>query len=167
MNFKFLSLCSVLTLGAAFQTADAAPDLIAQFPVKGGVAGASTSKKRGPSQSQLALKGAFPSVAKAQLSGALDAKNLALATKTVGKTAIFSGVVDRVYLPKSGKTVLLNFAKDYKTALVGSVMAKDYRQFPDLTKLKGQRVAVKGKVVLYKGLPQIELSGPGAIRLVK
>ncbi len=157
----FLLFCAIF-LGIVLQYALAAPDLLQQFPVE-----TAPVKKRGAAQSQVALKGAFPGVAKSALKGAIDAKNLTLAMKTVGKVAVFSGTVVKVYAPKSGAMVLLNFDKNYKNALVGSVKARDFRRFPDLNSLEGQRVALRGKVVLYKGAPEIELSQSGAIRLVK
>lgn len=148
---------------AILPPAHAAPDLLQQFPVKAAL----KTRTRGAAQSQVALKSAFPTVAKASLKGALDPKNLAVARQAVGKEALFSGVVTTVFSPKSGAIVLLNFAKDYKTALVGSVKASNFRQFPPLQNLKGKRVALRGKVVLYKGAPEIELIQKGAIRLVK
>lgn len=132
----------------------AAPNLLEQFPVRNAV----RSKPRG---------GAFPSVSKAQLTGALDARNLALLNKSVGKTALCIGVVDKVYAPKNGAMVLLNMAPNYKTALVGMVRARDFRQFPNLQLLKGKRVALRGKIVSYRGKPEIELTAPGAIQIVK
>lgn len=159
-----VTLIACLAISAS---AHAAPTLLQQFPVKAAPKTASKTRMRGAAQSKVALKSAFPTAPKASLKGALDVKNLAAAAKSVGKVALFSGVVERVYAPKSGAFVLLNFAKDYKTALVGSVRAKDFRVFPDLQNLKGKRVALRGKVVLYQGLPEIELMNAGAIRLVK
>lgn len=160
-NSLFLAFYATF-VGTLFQNALGAPDLLQQFPVK-----AAPAQKRGVQQSKIALKSAFPNVSKNALKGALDAKNLAISKKSVGKVAVFTGTVVRVYAPKSGAMVLLNFAQNYKSALVGIVKKQDFRRFPDLQTLKGKPVALRGKVVLYKGAPEIELSQSGAIRLVK
>ncbi len=155
-------------LGLSFCLASAAQakDLLKQFPVKPTPAKAG-ARAAGPSQSRLALKGAFPVVASKQLQGAVAATNLAAAKKLVGKNALFVGVVTQVFAPRSGSIVLLNFAPDYKTALVGAVKAADFKKFPPLQSLQNKKVALRGKVISYKGRPEIELTGAGAIRMVK
>lgn len=137
------------------------------FPVKSGTAASTSAKPRGAAQAKVALKSAFPTVAKSALKGALDAQNLAVFAPLTGKNAMSVGVVTMVYAPKGNSIVLLNFAPNYKSALVGAVSAKHFRLFPDLQKLKGQRVALSGKVVRFKGQPEIELTNAGAIRIVK
>lgn len=139
-------------------------DLLQQFPVKNAPAKA---RGAGQQQSKVALKTAFPTVASSQLGGAIAATNLAAAKNSVGKDALFVGVVTQVFVPKSGSVVLLNFASNYKNALVGVVKAADYRKFPPLQSLKNKKVALRGKVISYKGRPEIELTNAGAIRVVK
>lgn len=126
-------------------------------------------KPKSKPQAQLAAKGAFPVVKAAdpKVKSALAATNLAGAKKWVGKTATIVGTVDKVYLPKSNNLVLLNFAKDYKKALVGAVKSKDYAKFPPLVQLQGKKVLLSGKIINYKGAPEIEIDKAGAISLVK
>jgi hypothetical protein len=139
-----------------------AQDLLKQFPIRGEAA-----PRKGPSQKTVARKSAFPFVSAASLSRVNKAFDLAAARKQIGKNARFVGVVTQVYTPKSGSIVLLNFAKNYKTALVGVVKARDFAQFPNLQNLRAKKVALSGKVISYHGRPEIELRAPGAIRLVK
>ena len=79
----------------------------------------------------------------------------------------FVGVVDKVFAPKGSNIVLLNFAKNYKSAVMGAVKVKNFGAFPDLAQLKGKKVTMTGKVVIFKGAPEVELEKAGAIKLVK
>ncbi len=98
---------------------------------------------------------------------ALPATDLAGAKKQVGKAAAFVGTVDRTFTPKGNGLVILNFAKDYKTAVTGVVRAKDFAKFPDLKALQGKKVLVSGTVQDYKGRPEIALSAPSQVKIVK
>ena len=159
---------ALLLLGGLLAIVPAhAQKLTGQFPVKPGKAPGKSAKPAGPPQSARAAKGAFPVVKATAIKGAVVATDLAAARKLSGKTATFVGVVDKVYAPKSNGVVLLNFAKNYKTALVGAVQAKDFAAFPNLAQLKGKRVAVSGKVVIFKGAPEVMLEKAGAIKIVK
>jgi DNA/RNA endonuclease YhcR with UshA esterase domain len=127
-----------------------------------------TKPERKP-QSAVAAKGkSFATVAAtdAAVKNAGKADDLDAAKKQIGKTAAFTGTVDRVFAPKGNSVVLLNFAKDYKKAVVGAVAAKDFAAFPDLKTLKGKKVLVSGKVVEYKGQPQLELTDAAQIKII-
>lgn len=157
MKTSFLLSATVLIASAA-----QAQDLLKQFPVRNPPA-----KFAAQSQGKVALKSAFPTVSSKQLRGALAATDLVAARKSIGKTALVVGVVSEVFTPKSGSIVLLNFASNYKNALVGAVKAADFRKFPPLQSLKNKKVALRGKVITYRGRPEMELQTAGAIRLVK
>src|SRR4051812_30030817 len=78
----------------------------------------------GPGQSESASKSArFGSVSRTdkEYTQALDTKDLAGAEKLIGKEGSFKGTVARVFAPKSNNLVILNFAKDYKTAVTAVV----------------------------------------------
>ncbi len=160
MMNRFFLICATL----APLTSLHAQNLATQFPVK---PPAKARKPAGPPQSKVAAKGAFPFVKAAAVKGAKPATDLAGAKKLVGKTVTFVGTVDRIFAPKGNSMVLLNFAKDYKKALVGIVTVKNFGAFPDLRLLRGKKVTVTGKVVIYKGAPEVELVKAGAIKLVK
>lgn len=155
-----------LLLAVSFSVASAAnaKDLLKEFPVRNPPARA---KFAGQAQAKVALKAAFPSVGAKQLQGAIAATDLAAAKKLLGKNALFVGRVTTVFTPKSGSIVLLNFASDYKKALVGAVKAADFAKFPPLQSLKNRKVALRGRVISYRGRPEIELVAAGAIRVVK
>ena len=139
-----------------------AEDLLKQFPVR-----KPPAKAARQAQGKVALKSAFPTVSAQQLPRAIAATNLAAATKSIGKNALFVGVVTDVFTPRSGSIVLLNFAPNYKNAVVGAVKAADFGKFPPLQALKNKKVALTGRVVSYRGSPEIELTRVGAIRVVK
>ncbi len=134
-------------------------------------AGAQTGEnKERPAQAAVASKNAaFVSVpaGDASVKKALPATDLAGAKKQVGKAAAFVGTVDRTFTPKGNGLVILNFAKDYKTAVTGVVRAKDFAKFPDLKALQGKKVLVSGTVQDYKGRPEIALSAPSQVKIVK
>lgn len=127
------------------------------------------AKPKGPSQAQVARKGAFPSVGAGDVSvkNAIGATNLAKVRTKLNKTGTFVGVVTDIYAPKNGKRILLDFAPDYKKAVIGLVDAKNFKSFPDLRQLKKKRVLLTGKVILFKEQVQVELVAPSSIRVVK
>lgn len=132
-------------------------------PKKGASKSQRASKR--PAQSSLARKGAF--AVYATKDATLPATNLAAARAKLNQQAAFSGTVVKVYAPKNGARVLLNFAANYKSAVVGLVNAKNFRQFPDLRQLEGHRVVVSGHVLAFKDQIEVELVSPSSIRLVK
>jgi hypothetical protein len=51
----------------------------------------------------------------------MDAKNLDAARKMVGKTVAFKGTVAKVFAPKGNGVTMLNFAPNYREAIVAVV----------------------------------------------
>lgn len=147
--------------------------MIAVFVVTGtGSAYAGQEKsanKERPSQASVASKGAFGTVkaSDAKVKGAKPATDLKAAKALTGKSGAFVGTVTKVFAPKSNSVVLLNFAQEYKTALVGAIDDQDFAKLPDLAKLKGKKVLLTGKVVDFKGQPQIQIDSPDDVRLVE
>ncbi|MGC4043740.1 MAG: hypothetical protein QM758_08030 [Armatimonas sp.] len=99
--------------------------------------------------------------------GALKATDLDKAKEKQGKTGAFTGKIVKVFAPKSNSIVILNFHEDYKKAIGAVVDAKNFSKFPKLTELKGKTVLVTGKFDSYKGAPQINLTAPGQLKIVK
>ncbi len=172
MKFRFplFLLCGAL----AAPSVSHAQGLLDKFPVQPAPGKSSSPSKNAPNakrmgQKQVAAKGNFPVVkaGDAALKGALSATDLATAKKMVGHEVKVVGTIAKVYAPKSNNLVLLNFAKDYKTALVGAIKAQDFAKFPDLSALAGKKVLLTGKMVMFKGAPEVELVKAGAIRVVK
>ncbi|RYG68123.1 hypothetical protein EON80_12295 [bacterium] len=168
MKFFPLSLALLFSFGSV-----QAQDLSKQFPVKDAPrqkgSGAQKKKKKSkyPPQTQFALKTPFPTVGASVLKGAIPATNLVAAKAAVGKNAVVVGTVSQSFVVGGGTIVLLNFAKDYKTAVVGAIKKESFGNFPSLATLTGKKVAISGKVVLYKGHPEVELTARNAIKLVK
>ena len=121
-------------------------------------------------QSSVASKTAkFQNVAKtdALYTGALDAHDKAGAEKLIGKSGAFKGTVTKAFTPRNGGLVILNFDDDYKSAMTAVLKKSDFAKFPDLSELVGKEVVVSGKFMDFKGSPEIELSDPKQVALVK
>ena len=122
------------------------------------------------SQSSAASKSAkFQNVTKtdALYTGALDAHDKSGAEKLIGKSGAFKGTVTKAFTPRSGGIVILNFDDDYKSAMTAVVKKSDFSKFPDLTQIIGKEVVISGKFMDFKGSPEIELSDPKQVALVK
>ena len=102
-----------------------------------------------------------------EVKSAKKADDLTTAKKSLGETASFVGTVDRIYTPKGNGLALINFAKNFRTAVIGVVRAKDFAKFPDLNTLKGKKVLITGEVEDYKGQPQVQLVRLENIKLVQ
>ena len=122
------------------------------------------------SQKSSASKSAkFETVAKADklYTGAIDAHDLSKASKMVGQDGAFRGKVAKLYTSRTGSVVSLNFDEDYKSALTAVVKASDFSKFPDLSQLEGKHVVISGTFSEFKGNPQILLTDPKQISIVK
>ncbi len=126
-------------------------------------------KKDRPEQSAVAAKKEFGTAKEkdASVSKALDAAKLADLKNLDGKDATFKGTVAKVFVARGNSMVILNFAKDYKTAATAVLRPADYDKFPDLKKLDGKKIVVTGKVELYKDQPEIVLTKPEQIKVIK
>lgn len=100
-------------------------------------------------------------------SGALGASDLDGLRKREGKETTVSGKVVTVFTPESRSIVLLNFARNYREAVVVGVKANRFSAFPDLRQLKDKTVLVTGPIVLYKDRPEILVESPSQIRIVR
>ena len=121
-------------------------------------------------QSQSASKTAkFEAIAKtdASIKSSLDAHDLKPAAGLVGKSGSFTGTVTKIFTPKTGSIVILNFDRDYKTALTAVVKRSDWSKFPDLAKLEGKQIVVSGKFVDFHGATEIDLTAPDQIKIVE
>jgi Predicted RNA-binding protein, contains TRAM domain len=98
---------------------------------------------------------------------ALKADDLAGARNLIRKPGAFEGKVAEIFAPESNSVVILNFDSDYRNALSAVVYSAHFAKFPDLAKLKGKRVLVTGNFSEYKGRPQIELTNPSQIKIIK
>lgn len=120
-------------------------------------------------QSSVAAKTEFAAARASDpaVAGAIDAKDLTAARKLLNKEGGFVGTVARVYQPENNHLVILNFDKKFTNALTAVLKPAAYAKFPDMDKLEGKKVLVTGKFVAYKGRPEIELTDPAQIKIVK
>ncbi len=148
----------------------AAPPAAAKVPASASAKVAADGDPIGKAQSELASKtmtfgtvpASDPAVAKA-----LEAHNLADAQKQVGKHGAFQGTVTQVYSPDDHDIVILDFDKQYKTALTAVLLPADYAKFPDLSTLEGKHLLVTGMFSAPKGKPQIMLTSPTQIKVIQ
>lgn len=103
----------------------------------------------------------------AVMKAALGPKDLAGAKKATGKDGSFRGKVVYVFVSNSGKTLILNFDQDYKSALCAVLKKDHFAHFPDLRTLAGKEVLITDKFIDFEGRPEIELTDPAQIRVVK
>jgi hypothetical protein len=121
-----------------------------------------------PAQSSVALNGVFTTVedGSSSVKTAVSAKDLKAAASLEGKQGVFTGTIAKVYIPGSNSIVVLDFAKDYDTALTAIVKPEAYKVFPDLNKLNGKTIVISGPVTEYHGRPQVVLSELNQIKAV-
>jgi len=119
-------------------------------------------------QSAVALKGDFTTVedGSSAVKTAVSAKDLKAAAALEGKQGVFTGTVVKVYIPESNSIVVLDFAKDYDTALTAVVQPDAYKVFPDLNKLNGKTIVITGPVTEFHGRPQVVLSVLSQIKVL-
>lgn len=97
---------------------------------------------------------------------ALDAKDLKDASADGGRQITFTGTVAKIYSPSNNSIVVLDFDKDYESALTAVVRPDTYSFFPDLNGLNGKTVLVTGFVTMYKGRPQVLLMAPKQVKII-
>ena len=161
------SLFSLLLAASALASA-ASADVPAAKPA-GSAKSADAQSKAFPAQSTVAAKTAFDTVTASDkvVVQALDAKALAAALKLVGKPGAFQGTVSQVYSPRSHNLAILDFAPDYHDAVTATVKPNAYTKFPDLGKLVGKHILVRGKFsVNSHGVAQIEMTDPKQIKVI-
>ncbi len=141
--------------------------VIAQAPEK--PAASQSAKKHDKTQAEVASKASFATVKpeSPEVKKAIDAKKLDVAFKLIGKPGAFKGTVDKAYAPKSNSLVILDFDKDYKSALTAVVKAENFSKIPDLKTLEGKAVVVTGTFIEYQGKAQIEISKLDQIKFIK
>ena len=128
-----------------------------------------TFRPRYPGQQQVASASAsFGAIARTAplFKSAMDAHNLALAERSLGKTAHFRGVVSKVYQDPANQTLILDFDPLYKHALTAVLTFRGYRQFPNMQTLQGREVVVSGPLIRYQDKTAVMLSQPAQIQVV-
>jgi DNA/RNA endonuclease YhcR with UshA esterase domain len=119
-------------------------------------------------QAEVAAKGDFGTIKESDpaVKKALDAKDLSGGTKLIGKEAAFQGNVAKVYTSEGDTVVILNFDKNFRSAMTAVLKPADYAKFPVMAKLDGKHVLVTGKLAEYRGQPEIELTKPEQIKVI-
>lgn len=84
--------------------------------------------------------------------------------------AVVRGVVNEVFIPRSGTIAILNFGKDNKRCFKAVVYKGDFEKWDGgadgiKKKYQGKTVTVEGKVSMYQGLPQIAVKTPSQFKV--
>jgi len=121
------------------------------------------------SQAELAAKTGFVTIAPDDpaVGKATDAKDLAAVRKLTGKEGAIQGTVAKVYVSDGNGIVILNFARNFKEAATAVLKPANYAKLPDMQTLDGKRVLVTGKVIEFRGRPEIEIQEPGQVKIIK
>jgi hypothetical protein len=86
------------------------------------------------------------------------------AARHVGETATLADKVANVFESKAGN-IFLNFGARYPNQVFTAFIPKDSAdQFPNAKELDGRTVSITGKIVLYKGKPEIVLDDPSMLK---
>jgi len=130
---------------------------------------AAKPKESFPAQATVALKKPFLTVAASDpgVKRALNAKDMAGAGKQIGKPGAFQGTVTKAYSPGDHDLVILDFAPDYRAAVTVVIKPDAYAKMPDLQSLVGKRVFVMGQWKAFHNAPQIELTSPTQIKVIR
>jgi DNA/RNA endonuclease YhcR with UshA esterase domain len=122
------------------------------------------------SQKSVASKSVkFGTVAKSDklYMSAIDVHDKNGAAKMLGQDGAFRGKVEQIYTPRTGSILILNFDENHKNALTAVLKQSDFSGFPDMSQLEGKQIVVSGKFSDFKGEPQIVLTEPKQISIVK
>ena len=89
------------------------------------------------------------------------------ADQVVGKTAVITGKI--VDVGRAGRVNFLNFDARRRDVFKVVVFQEQIDRFPQSLKemYHNKLVAVRGRVTLYKDVPQIEVASPDQVRIVK
>ena len=86
------------------------------------------------------------------------------AGKHIGETVTVTDKVANVFESNKGN-IFLNFGARYPNQVFTAYIPKDSAdQFPHAKELDGHTVSITGKIVLYKGKPEIVLDDPSMLK---
>jgi DNA/RNA endonuclease YhcR with UshA esterase domain len=98
-----------------------------------------------------------------------DAKTIAPeeAAMHVGETTIVEGIVSHVKVDAHDGSILLDFGPAYPNQVFTAyIVAANAKNYPNPEKLLGKTVLVNGKIALYKGKPEIKVTGALQLQIV-
>jgi hypothetical protein len=98
---------------------------------------------------------------------ARDAHDLDGAHKFLGQPGAFKGTVTQIFEERDGDLLILDFDKNYRTAMTAILRNADFSKFPDMQMLQDKELVISGKFTEYQGRAQVELSDPAQIKLVQ
>jgi DNA/RNA endonuclease YhcR with UshA esterase domain len=81
----------------------------------------------------------------------------------VGQTVTVEGAVSDVNTVRTGVTFIDLGGKFPDNAFTAVILSDDAGKFPNVAALNGKTVVITGKVVLYKGKPQVVLNDAAQI----
>lgn len=101
----------------------------------------------------------------------INANNISELIKNEGEFVTVTGIVESTYIPKSGKVRFLNLGPDYRTAFTVVIFTGDLDKFTSkigepTEYYKNKKIAVKGRIKLYQGKPEIIANSPDQISIL-
>ena len=97
---------------------------------------------------------------------AMEAHNLPLARKRLGRVGSFRGIVTQVYEDPTHQTLVVEFDPQYTHALTAVLTFRAYSRFPAMQTLQWREVVVSGPLIRYQDKVAVMLSQPGQIQVV-
>ena len=89
------------------------------------------------------------------------------AAKHVGQTVMVQGLVSHVKVNAHDGSIDIDFGPMYPNQVFTAyIVAANAKNFPNPEKLAGKTVIVNGKVELYKGKPEIKVTGALQLQIV-
>lgn len=104
---------------------------------------------------------------------AVDSQDLSQLSKMISRDVLVVGKVESVFIPKGENKVILNFGSDFRNCFKAVIDQRDFEKWgtKDPQKIRkmfeGQYVAVDGLVTEFQRKPQIAVTLPHQLRMVK
>ena len=81
----------------------------------------------------------------------MEAHNLPLARRSLGRPGRFHGTVTQVTQDAQNQTLVLEFDPQYTHALTAVLTFRGYSRFPNMQTLRGREVVVSGPLLAIRG----------------
>ena len=139
-------------------------------PPAPGQAARMTSGYRLPPQQQIASPGArFAAISRTSVlyKQAMEAHNLTLAQRSLGRTVRFRGTITQVIQDAQSQTLTLAFDPQYTRAMTAVLTFRGFSRFPNMQWLQGREVVVSGPLLRYGDKTAVMLTQPTQIQVVR
>jgi DNA/RNA endonuclease YhcR with UshA esterase domain len=98
---------------------------------------------------------------------ALDTGDVESLLAVSGSTATVKGRLHRLFYPKTGQALILNFSDNYKSSAAAKIPYSLFSDVPDMRPYIGKTLLVSGQVENFKGRPQVDVCSASDIKVVQ